>query len=54
MTECIPFSAIKTRDSSLGDPQTAGVGWREAKMSNWKGNIKQKNFVNNTGTGKQI
>lgn len=33
---CIPVSAIKIRASSLGNPQTAGVGWREDKMSNWK------------------
>lgn len=30
----IPVSAIKQRASSVGNPHTAGLGWREDKISN--------------------
>lgn len=34
----VPVSAIKSRASSVGNPHTAGLGWREDKISNWKRN----------------
>lgn len=30
----IPVSEMKRRAVSVGNPQTAGVGWREDKISN--------------------
>ena len=35
---------------TVGNPQTAGLGWREAKMSNWKiERQKSRTILNNTG-----
>lgn len=32
--EDVPVSAIKSCASSVGNPQTAGLGWRDDKISN--------------------